>query len=297
METLHFNTVHEYNQFNQHPTLHPLVSVIDFSKAAKRTGNRMHFELYCIFLKEVKCGDIAYGKQTYDYQEGTLVFLAPGQIIDVTNKTDIYQPMGYGLVFHPDLVHGTVLSKVLPTHNFFHYQSNEALHISEREQQIVMDCFAKIAFELQQSVDTHSKKLITTNIELFLDYCRRFYDRQFITRGHVNSDLIHKFKELLQDYFSTGKAEAIGFPMVHYFAQQLHLSPNYFGDLVKKEMGISAQDYIQNKMIEIAKERVFDPTKSISEIAYELGFKYPQHFTRLFKQKVGHTPNAFRNLN
>lgn len=297
MEAIHFNTVHDYNRFNQHNTQHPLVSVIDFSKADKRTGSKMYFGLYCVFLKDVKCGDLTYGKQTYDYQEGTLVFVSPGQVVDVANKTDMYQPMGHGLAFHPDLMHGTSLGKVLNNYGFFNYQSHEALHISERERQIVLDCFSKIEFELQQSVDKHSKKLITTNIELFLDYCERFYDRQFITREHINSDILTQFETCLQDYFTTGKAETIGFPMVHYFADQLHLSPNYFGDLIKKETGVSAQDYIQNKVIQVAKERVFDQSKSISEIAYELGFKYPQHFSRLFKQRVGYSPNEFRNLN
>lgn len=182
METNHFNTVHDYNRFNQHNTKHPLVSVIDFSKADKRTGSKMYFGLYCVFLKDVKCGDLTYGKQTYDYQEGTLVFVSPGQVVDVANKTDIYQPMGHGLAFHPDLIHGTSLGKALNNYGFFNYQSHEALHISERERQIVLDCFSKIEFELEQSVDKHSKKLITTTIELFLDYCERFYDRQFITR-------------------------------------------------------------------------------------------------------------------
>lgn len=297
MDTIHFNTVHDYNRFNQHPTKHPLVSVIDFSKADKRTGSKMYFGLYCVFLKDVKCGDLTYGKQTYDYQEGTLVFVSPGQVVDVANKTDRYQPMGHGLAFHPDLILGTSLGKALTNYGFFNYQSREALHISEGERQIVLDCFSKIEFELKQSVDKHSKKLITTNIELFLDYCERFYDRQFITREHINSDILTQFETHLQDYFTTGKAETIGFPMVHYFADQLHLSANYFGDLIKKETGVSAQDYIQNKVIQVAKERVFDQSKSISEIAYELGFKYPQHFSRLFKQRVGYTPNEYRSLN
>ena len=292
-----FKTVSDYNNFNQHETSHPLVNVIDFSKADKRTGSKMYFDLYCVFLKDVKCGDLKYGKQTYDYQEGTLVFVSPGQVIDVLNKTDEYQPIGHGLVFHPDLLLGTPLAGMMNDYNFFHYQSSEALHISQKEKQIVMDCFAKINFELQQNVDKHSKKLITSNIELFLNYCDRFYDRQFITREHINSDILSNFETLLNDYLTSDKAQKIGFPLVHYFAENLNLSSNYFGDLIKKETGTTAQDYIQSKVINIAKERVFDSSKSISEIAYELGFTYPQHFTRLFKQQVGHTPSAFRNLN
>lgn len=298
MESVYnFNTVAEYNKFNQHETFHPLVNVTDFSTADRRTGSKMYFNLYCIFLKEVKCGDLKYGKQTYDYQEGTLVFISPGQVVDVLNKTDEYQPMGHGLVFHPDLLLGTSLGNAIHNYSFFHYNSNEALHISKKEQDIVFDCFNKINFELQQGVDKHSKKLITTNIELFLDYCERFYDRQFITREHVNTGVLASFETLLINYLNSEKPEEIGFPMVQYFADKLNFSPNYFGDLVKKETGNTAQDYIQNKVINVAKERIFDVDKSISEVAYELGFKYPQHFTRLFKQKVGVSPKEFRNLN
>lgn len=297
MGTYNFNTVDDYNRFNQHETFHPLVNTIDFSKADKRTGPKMFFNLYCVFLKDVECGDLKYGKQTYDYQEGTLVFVSPGQVVDVLNKTNEYQPMGHGLVFHPDLLLGTPLAKLMNDYNFFHYQSNEALHISQKEKQIVMDCFAKINFELQQNVDKHSKKLIASNIELFLNYCDRFYDRQFITREHINSDILSNFELLLNDYFNSEKSKEIGFPMVQYFAENLNLSSNYFGDLVKKETGVSAQDYIQAKVINVAKERVFDQSKSISEIAYELGFRYPQHFSRLFKQKVGYSPNEYRQMN
>jgi AraC-like DNA-binding protein len=292
-----FKTVTEYNKFNQHETFHPMVNVIDFSKAYRRKGHKMYFDLYCVFLKDVKCGDIKYGKQAYDYQEGTLVFVSPGQVIDVLNKTDEYQPMGHGLVFHPDLLLGTSLGSLMNEYSFFKYQSNEALHISQKEKQIVIDCFAKINYELQQNVDKHSKKLITSNIELFLNYCNRFYDRQFITREHINSDILSNFESLLNDYLISDKTTKIGFPMVHYFAEHLNLSSNYFGDIIKKETGKSAQDYIQSKVINVAKQRIFDNSKSISEIAYELGFSYPQHFTRLFKQQVGQTPSAFRNLN
>ncbi|MFC6861534.1 helix-turn-helix domain-containing protein [Zunongwangia atlantica] len=298
MESVYnFNIIDEYNRFNQQETVHPLVSVIDFSTADRRTGSKMYFNLYCIFLKEVKCGDLKYGKQTYDYQKGTLVFISPGQVVDVLNKTEEYQPMGHGLVFHPDLLLGTSLGKAIHNYNFFQYNSNEALHISKKEQDIVFDCFNKINFELQQGVDKHSKKLITTNIELFLDYCKRFYDRQFITREHINSNVVANFETLLLNYLNSGKPKEIGFPMVQYFADQLNFSANYFGDLIKKETGHTAQDYIQKNVIGVAKERIFDVDKSISEIAYELGFKYPQHFTRLFKKRVGMSPKVYRNLN
>lgn len=295
-KVINFNTISEYNAFNNHETLHPLVSVIDFSKARKRTGTKMNFGLYCIFLKDVKCGDLKYGRAQYDYQEGTLVFISPGQVIDVENKTDYYQPMGYGLVFHPDLIRGTSLGKNISEYNFFSYNTSEALHLSEKERQLVLDCFAKVQHELQQSVDKHSKKLIASNIELFLNYCERFYDRQFITRDNVNRGILEKFEELLNGYFISDKPKTIGLPSVAYCADELHLSANYFGDLIKKETGKSAQEYIQNKIIDTAKSKVFEADKTINEIAYELGFKYPQHFTRLFKQRIGYTPNEYRKL-
>ncbi len=215
----------------------------------------------------------------------------------VENKIDTYQPMGHGLAFHPDLIKGTPLARNIAEYGFFSYQSNEALHLSAKEQQLVLECFAKIKSELERSVDKHSKKLIASNIELFLNYCERFYDRQFITRENVNKGILEKFEELLNNYFSSEKPNSFGLPSVAYCADELNLSPNYFGDLIKKETGKTAQEYIQNKIIDVAKEMVFDTDKSISQIAYDLGFKYPQHLTRLFKQRVGYTPNEYRNLN
>jgi AraC-like DNA-binding protein len=298
-QTYNFDTIAQYNAFNNHETLHPLVSVIDFSKARKRTGSRMTFGLYCIILKEIKCGDLKYGCNYYDYQEGTLVFISPGQVVDVENKVDFYQPMGYGLVFHPDLIKGTPLAKNINEYSFFSYNTNEALHLSEKERKIVFDCLSKIEYELSQSVDKHSKKLIASNIELFLNYCERFYDRQFITRENVNKGILQKFEELLNEYFQSDKPQTIGVPTVSFCADELHLSSNYFGDLIKKETGKSPQEYIHFKLIDIAKERIFDSSRNINEIAFELGFKYPQHFSRFFKKSVGLSPNEFRvtNLN
>ncbi len=301
-EVVYFDTVSDYNASCGLETLHPLVSVLDLSKAEPRkwtTGTtvKMNFGVYAVFLKDVVCGDIRYGKEYYDYQEGTLVFVGPGQAWNVAYETSYYQPKGHVLIFHPDLIHGTSLGKIMEDYQFFSYQMNEALHLSEKERQFVLDCFAKIQFELEQAIDKHSKKLIATNIELFLNYCERFYDRQFITRENANKGILEKFETLLNDYFSSEKASDLGLPSVAYCADKLHLSANYFGDLVKKETGKTAQEYIQNKLINTAKERIFDLDKSVSQIAYELGFKYPQHFTRLFKQKTGMSPVEYRSLN
>src|SRR5688572_18231689 len=236
MDTMRrFETISEYNAFNNNETLHPLVSVVDLSKASPRTGSRMYFGFYTIFLKDVKCGDLVYGCHTYDYQEGTLVFLAPGQVAGVNSNGEIYQPKGYALVFHADLLHVTPLGKHIHDYPFFGYQSSEALHLSERERKIVLDCFSKIEYELAHAIDKHSKKLIASNIGLFLDYCQRFYDRQFITRENVNKGILEKFETLLNEYFQTDKAQALGLPSVGWCAGELHLSASYFGELIKKE--------------------------------------------------------------
>ena len=296
------NNINEYNADNNHKTLHPLVSFIDFSKAGLRQWGevdtiKFQYGMYCIYLKDVKCGDMKYGRHYYDYQAGTLAFFAPGQVMTMEKPAEVYQPAGFGLIFHPDFLLGTELGKQIGNYKFFDYETHEALHLSDDERKMILDCFAKIQFELSQPIDKHSKKLIASNIELFLDYCQRFYDRQFITRDTVNKGVLVQFESLLNDYFKSEKPQTIGLPSVAHFANALNLSANYFGDLIKKETGHSAKDYIQDKTIEVAKQVVYASSKTINEIAFELGFKYPQHFTRLFKQKVGVTPNEFRSLN
>lgn len=291
-EKLVINTVGDYLNLRQQEVLHPMVGIVDFNNVVEEAktikGHKaLHFNCYAIFIKDTKGCKLMYGGKDYDYDEGTLVFIGPNQTVGLGNYTPNYKPKGYALLFHPDLLLGTELGQKIRSYSFFSYSSNEALHLSSKERKILLSLLDKIQFELEQNLDKHSKKLIVTNIELFLDYCTRFYDRQFLTRGVENEGTLEKFENLLNEYFASDKPQKYGTPSVGYFAELLHLSSNYFGDLVKKETGISAQEFIQNKLIEVAKERVFDPNKSVSEIAYELGFKYPQHFTRLFKQRVG----------
>ncbi|MFM8743609.1 MAG: helix-turn-helix domain-containing protein, partial [Cytophagales bacterium] len=289
-----FDTVCQYNTFNKNETLHPLMSVVDLSKAAPRQLRRMSFGFYIVFLKEIKCGDLKYGISNYDYQEGTLLFIAPGQVVGSPGE-EYHQPKGLALVFHPDFIHGTSLGCHINHYSFFSYATNEALHLSERERQIILDCFSKVRYELEHGVDQHSKTLIASNIELFLNYCVRFYDRQFITRNHANRGVLERFEDLLNNFFRSEKPQEMGLLSVSYCADQLNLSANYFGDLIKKETGKSAIEYIHLKLIDVAKEKIMTPNKSVSEIAYELGFRYPQHFTRKFKQHVGMTPLEYRN--
>ncbi|PWA07344.1 helix-turn-helix domain-containing protein [Flavobacterium psychrotolerans] len=297
------DTIIKLENISQHNTIkgietqHPLITVFDNSNANAFPNHcRIHFGLYAIFLKAVHCGELKYGRNTYDYDEGTMVFVAPGQVLEVNNEEN-YQPSGLALLFHPDLIKGTTLGKQMSQYSFFSYESNEALHLSLKEQQIIKDLFGKLEYELEQSIDKHSKSIMVNNIELLLNYCVRFYDRQFITRENINTDILSKFEHLLNDYFQLETTKDLGLPSVAYFADRLHLSPNYFGDLIKKETGKSAQEHIQLKLMDVAKEKVFDTEKSISQVAFELGFKYPQHFNRMFKKSTGYTPNEYRLLN
>ncbi|WP_321479463.1 helix-turn-helix domain-containing protein [uncultured Bacteroides sp.] len=296
-ELVKIENISQYNTMLGLETLHPLVAVIDFSKAQRVNQTHRYMGLYTLFLKDVKCGDIKYGRNYYDYQEGTLVFIAPGQIIEMKKSGEYIQPKGWALLFHPDLIHGTSLGHHIKDYSFFSYESYEALHLSDQERQIVIDCLHKIDLELRHAIDKHSKKLIVTNIELLLNYCVRFYDRQFLTRSKINKDILIRFEKLLDNYFLSNTPSLSGLPTVGFCAEKLHLSPNYFGDLIKKETGKSPKEHIQLKLIDVAKERILDTNKSVSEVAYELGFKYPQHFTRMFKKSTGISPNEFRNLN
>jgi AraC-like DNA-binding protein len=296
-EILKLEHITQYNNLRGLETFHPLVSVFEFSDMKLIPEGRAHYGFYCVFLKEAVCGDLKYGCNYYDYQEGTLVFIAPGQVVGIGSKPGSTMPKGWGLLFHPDLIRGTSLGRSIKEYTFFSYEANEALHLSSKERQLVIDSMNKIDHELHQSIDKHSKKLIANNIELLLNYCLRFYDRQFITRNHVNKDILVRFENLLDNYFKSETARTAGLPTVKYCADQLHLSANYFGDLIKKETGKSAQEHIQLKLIDIAKEKIFDNSKSVSEVAYELGFKHPQHFSRMFKNGTGYTPNEYRSLN
>lgn len=291
------DTVKQYNDSVGADTLHPLVSVVNFDEIPTYQYFRRYMGIYAVFLKYIKCGDMRYGCQPYDYEDGTLVFISPGQVYGIDSKGQVIKPSGRALVFHPDLIAGTHLGKHIKNYTFFSYEVNEALHLSKKERATINDCLDKITSEIALNIDKHSKTLIVSNIELFLNYCMRFYDRQFITRSHVTKDILIRFEHVLDDYFTSEKARESGLPSVAYCAAQLHLSANYFGDLVKKETGHTALEYIQTRLIDEAKIKLFTPDKSINEIADELGFKYQQHFTRLFRQKTGMSPLEYRNSN
>lgn len=292
-EITKIDTIHQYNEYMGVETLHPLVSVVDMSKCTPRQFHRINYGLYCIFLKNVTCGPLRYGINYYDYQNGTIVAVAPGQIFGVESDEPI-QPKGWALVFHPDLLYGTELGRTLKDYTFFSYDANEALHISEKEREIIEQCFNNILIELNREIDAHTNSLVARSIGMLLDYCMRFYDRQFITRHKANSDILSRFENVLTDYLLSDRPRQLGLPTVSYCADKVFLSPNYFGDLIKKETGKTAQEYIQLKIIDRAKQLLAEGILSVNEIAEELGFKYATHFTRLFKKSVGISPTEYR---
>lgn len=294
-KVLNLDSVDLYNKLYGLETLHPLVSVIDLNKATRYMDyTHWNYGVYALYLKLEKVCEIKYGRQIYDYQDGTVVCFSPGQSIETTLTTDRMQMNVLGILFHPDLLRGTQLGKTIKKYTFFSYEVNEALHLSEEERSVVIDVLKIIRMELEHAIDKHSKTLIVNNIELLLNYCMRFYERQFATRSKANRDVLTRFENLLEEYFEGTLAENNGLPTVKYFADKLCLSSNYFGDMFKKETGKTPQEYIQAKVIDLAKERISDTENSVSQIAYSLGFQYPQHFCRLFKKRVGCTPGDYR---
>ncbi len=291
---IRLDNVQDYNRFLGVETLHPLVSIADFSTIKSIKHRKKYFGFYCVFFKELECGTILYGRSKYDYQEGTMIFISPGQVAGVDDDGETLNPQGQVLMFHPDILYGTPLARRMKDYSFFSYSSNEALHMSERERQIIFNCFREIREELNHAIDKHTKQIIASNIETLLNHCARFYERQFVTREITNLDLLAKFEQLLAEYFVSGKSKNMGLPTVQYCASQVCLSTNYFSDLIKKETGKTAQEYIHLAVVERAKEFLAENNLTVSEIAYELGFNYPHHLNRMFKRIVGMTPNEYR---
>jgi AraC-like DNA-binding protein len=276
---------------------HPLVSLIDhvdFYKDPPPPGTSFRFGFYTISCKKFE-GVLKYGKGYYDFNEGSLMFTAPGQVI--SSAQDVKVDEGWALFIHPDLIYGTDLGRKIHQYSFFNYETNEALHISEEEKMTLKNCLLKIEKEYSQNIDKHSQGLIVGNIELLLNYCNRFYDRQFYTRARVNSDVVQQFEKLLKDYFAQDTLIRAGQPGVKYFASRLNLSSNYLSDLLNKFTGKTTQEHIHLEMIDRAKTLLWGSNNSISEVAYDLGFEHPSHFTKIFKSKTGKSPSEYRHLN
>lgn len=303
MESFTINSISEAHKAVGLPNpKHPLVTVVktaDYKPTMDFRGVKVINNLYQVTLKQIGCGNLLYGKNSYDYEDGTLVFTSPGQITVFegemleNNETDD----GWTLAFHPDLIQKSGLAEKIDHYSFFNYEVNEALHLSESERKTIEDLLDKIILEYSQNLDKHSQNLIISNIELLLDYCTRFYDRQFYTRSNLNLDYVSKFEKLLKNYYQLDEGIKSGLPSVSHLANKLNFSPNYLSDLLKKETGKSAQEHIHLYVIKQAKNKLLNSKASVSEIGYALGFEYPQHFSNLFKRKTGKTPREFRSLN
>ncbi len=300
-EIIHIESIEQIHQMmGLTKPKHPLVSVVymkDFPSNMDFEGFRFSSELYMVSLKDGVEGSIQYGRNSYDFSDGTMVFMKPHQVIHGTKENICADSKGWMLLFHPDLIRRSELGKSMGQYSFFDYEVNEALHLSKEEQQMVGDLAGKIVLEYQQNIDKHSQKLIVSNLELLLNYCTRYYDRQFYVRTNLNQDHVTQFESMLKDYFNSEKPSSQGLPTVKYCGEQLHMSPNYLSDLLKKETGKSAKDHIYSFVVNRAKNKLLGSANSISEIAYDLGFEYPQHFSKLFKSKTGMSPAQYRTQN
>lgn len=294
MEEIFINTIQDFNDYQGVETLHPLVSVVHVENTEHIKECMMHYGLYAIYLKENKGCRLSYGRTPYDFDEMTVTSFAPGQVVNVDPNPDVPFAKFTALVFHPDLLNRTALSRQISRYEFFGYSSTEALHLSAQEVEVFRGVLAMIEQELHRAIDKHTRELIVSNIELLLNYCLRFYDRQFITREEINHSVVKKFIELLDDYIST-KALRDGLPTVAYFADKCCLSNGYFGNLVRVETGRTAKDIISDHLLAHARQLLNDEALTVTIISNRLGFEYPQHFVRFFKSHTGKTPSAYRN--
>ena len=294
MEEVFINTIQDFNDYQGVETLHPLVSVVHVENTEHIKECVMHYGVYAIYLKENKGCKLSYGRTPYDFDEMTVTSFAPGQVVKVEPNPDVPFAKFTALVFHPDILNRTALGRQINRYEFFGYSSTEALHLSAQEVEVFRGVLAMIEQELHRAIDKHTRELIVSNIELLLNYCLRFYDRQFITREEINHTVVRKFIKLLDDYIST-KALRDGLPTVAYFADKCCLSNGYFGNLVRVETGRTAKDIISDHVLAYAKQLLNDEALTITMISNRLGFEYPQHFVRFFKSHTGKTPSAFRN--
>lgn len=278
---------------------HPLITIIDIKEIDPTVSTidlHIFTNFYTISLKEGNSCRNKYGRQYYDFQEGSLTFMAPDQELHVEeDNSEVKSYSGWLLCFHPDLIYKSSLAKKMNQYTFFSYASIEGLHLSEQEKIKISAIVNEVRNEFSQNIDVFSQDLIISYVELLLNHCKRFYGRQFITRTKVNKEVIVRFEELLKGYFDSAKPEIDGLPSVKYCAQEMGYSPNYLSDLLKKETGKNTQEHIHFYLIEKAKTMLMETEKPVNMIAAELGFEYPQHFSKLFKNKTGMSAVEYRN--
>lgn len=284
--------VGDYSRYVGQTDRHPLVSVIDYAEVSPIRHSLNNYSVYGIFFHDEADIDLAYGCGKYDYKKGTVICVAPGQIGGKEDNGERVTLTGWALLFHPDLLHGSPLEKSIKNYSFFDYRINEALHMTDEEHETFVSLMQKIREELQQRHDQLQDNIIVGYIELLLNFCQRFYNRQFITRKLENSDILMKFDSLLRDYFEEKIQLTSGIPTVQYCADKLCMSSNYFGDMIKKTTGDTASNYIRQFVIQRAKNEL-STGASITQVADELGFEYPQHLSRMFKKQTGITPSEY----
>lgn len=274
---------------------HPLISVIDVAKLtipAEIYHVKMKADLFCVMLKDADCG-FQYGRNTYDFDKGVLVFFGPNQVVSSSVPTP--GASGWMLFFHPDLIRHAPLAQSIDRYSFFSYDIHEALHLSAKEENILQDVINKIEYEYSQHIDAHTQNLLITNLELLLNYANRFYERQFHTRSNHHKDMVSQIEHCLKSYYKNGLQMDNGAPNVSFLASEVNLSPNYLSDLLKRETGRTALEHINDFVINYAKNQLLGSGKTINEIAYDLGFSYPHYFSRLFRKKTGLTPQQYRD--
>ena len=294
MQEILLNTIQDFNDYQGAKTVHPLVSVLRVENTDHIQECVMHYGLYAIYLKENKGCRLSYGRTPYDFDEMTVTSFAPGQTVRVEPNPEEPLAKFTALAFHPDLLNRTPLAKQMGRYEFFDYTSTEALHLSAQEVEVFRGVLSMIEQELLRPIDKHTRELIVSNIELLLNYCLRFYDRQFITREEINHGVVKKFLGLLDEYLND-KAAHEGLPTVGYFAGECCLSTGYFGTLVKTEMGRTAKDLISDRILAKAKALLQTETLTVTRVSQLLGFEYPQHFVRFFKSLTGQTPSQWRS--
>ncbi|QMW03470.1 helix-turn-helix domain-containing protein [Spirosoma foliorum] len=277
---------------------HPLISVIDLETLrrplAEGSFTRV-FDFYSISLKKNFHVKMVYGQQPHDFEDGVLHFMAPGQVLTVEfEKNQVHNPSGWMILFHPDLLWNTPLAKAIKQYAYFDYAVNEALHLSEKEESMLTGIAKYMEQEYHTNIDRFSQSVIIAQLELLLTYADRFYQRQFITRKVSSHQILTRLEELLSQYFSSGALAEQGLPTVAYIADELHVSPNYLSGLLKSLTGLSTQQHLHDKLIELAKEKLSTTNLSVSEIAYELGFEHLASFSKLFKTKTNLSPLEFR---
>lgn len=289
---LKVRSVDDYGSYLGCPARHPLVCVIDYAEVSPIRHSLNNYGVYALFLRDDVGVELDYGCGRYDYNKGTLLCVAPGQVGGKEDNGERVSITGWALLFHPDLLRGTPLEKRIRDYSFFDYRVNEALHMSDREHDILVSLMRRMREELDNELDAQQDAILVGYIGLVLNFCQRFYNRQFQSREAENSDILVRFNRLLADYYEQQLQLKLGLPSVQYCADRLCLSPNYFGDVVKRTTGDTASNHIRRFVIRLAKNGL-SAGESVAQVADRLGFEYPQHFSRMFRRQEGITPSEY----